>query len=89
MNDELKNWRKQIDAIDKKIIDSLAERIEIVKKIGKYKKEKKISALDKKRWQEILQYNLSKAQRLGLPKKFIKDLLNLIHKQSLRFQKKG
>lgn len=89
MNDELENWRKQIDAIDKKIIDSLAERIEIVKKIGKYKKEKKISALDKKRWQEILKYNLNKAQGLGLPKKFIKDLLNLIHKQSLRFQKKG
>lgn len=89
MNDELENWRKQIDAIDKKIIDSLAERIEIVKKIGKYKKEKKISALDKKRWQEILKYNLSKAQGLGLPKKFIKDLLNLIHKQSLKIQKKG
>lgn len=89
MNDKLEDWRKEIDAIDRKIINSLAERIEIVKKIGKYKKENKISALDKKRWQEILQSNLNEAQKLELPKKFIKDLLNLIHKQSLTIQKKN
>lgn len=88
MSDKLEKWRKQIDTIDEKILTSLAQRVEIIQKIGKFKKENKISALDRERWQDLLQSNLKKGQALGLSKKFIKDLLSLIHKYSIELQKR-
>lgn len=87
MSDKLEKWRKQIDTIDEKILIFLAQRVEIIQKIGKFKKENKISALDKKRWEDILNSKLKKAEELGLSKRFIADFLNLIHKYSLKIQK--
>ncbi len=84
---KLERWRKQIDTIDEKILTSLSQRVDIIQKIGKFKKENKISTLDKKRWEDILNSKLKKAEELRLPKRFIKDLLNLIHKYSLKIQK--
>jgi len=81
--------RKQIDIIDERILTSLAKRIEIVRKIGKFKKDQKISALDKERWEQILKSNLRKGESLGLSRKFVKNLLNLIHTYSIEIQKKN
>lgn len=88
MNDnKLENWRKQIDAIDEKILELLSKRMSIVGRIGKYKKAQKLSAFDETRWKKILQSSLLKAQQLKLSKEFVKNILNLIHKYSLIIQK--
>ena len=84
--DKLENWRKQIDDVDEKILNLLAKRISIVKKIGNYKKQNNLSALDEKRWDRVLKLTLSKAELLNLSKDFIKKLLTLIHKYSLKIQ---
>lgn len=89
MNKKLESWRKQIDAIDEKILTALAKRAEIVRKIGKFKKEQKISVFDKKRWEQILKSNLKKGESLGLSKEFVKHLMNLIHTYSIEIQKKN
>jgi len=81
--------RKQIDMIDEKILTALAKRMEIVRKIGKFKKERKISTFDKKRWQEMVTTNVKRGEAVGLPKNFIKNLLSLIHKYSLEIQEKS
>jgi len=74
MNNQLVNWRKQIDVIDGKIISHLAKRMEITRAIGKYKKKHNISLLDKKRWQEIINLHQKTSENLGLSKKFVKDI---------------
>lgn len=84
--DKLENWRKQIDNVDEKILNLLAERISIVKKIGNYKKQYNLSVLDEKRWNEVLNTALLKAGPLDLSKEFMKKLLTLIHKYSLKIQ---
>ena len=86
---KLENRRKQIDAIDKKILISLAKRMEIVGKIGKFKKDQKISAFDKKRWEQILKSGLKKGKSVGLGRDFVKNLINLIHKYSIEVQEKS
>ncbi len=88
MSNKLDGWRKQIDDIDEGIITNLAKRIEIVRKIGKFKKEHNISTFDKNRWEQIINTNIKKGEALGLSKKFIKNLLHLIHKYSRQIQKK-
>jgi chorismate mutase len=42
---ELENYRKNIDELDKNLIEILAKRFEIVKKVGEYKKENNINSL--------------------------------------------
>lgn len=85
----LENWRKQIDALDVKLLNILAERINVVKAIGKYKKEHGIQPLDQKRWQEVMQSKFAKARSLGISVKFIKNLYNLIHEYSLEIENKS
>jgi len=51
----LELYRKQIDEIDVQIIDLLAKRFEVVKKVGEYKKERNIPPLQPERWQQVLQ----------------------------------
>ena len=89
MSNKLEDWRKQIDSIDEKILNLLAKRMDISSKIGKFKKEKKVSLLDKKRLEEMVESNIKKGKKLGLSKEFIKNLLHLIHKYSLEIQEKG
>lgn len=89
MDKKLEIWRKQINALDQDLIVSLAKRMNIVRKIGKLKKEHGLAPLDEKRWQEVLESNTLKAQKLGLSKDVIKKMYRLIHKYSLEIEKKS
>lgn len=85
--DNLKNWRKQIDTIDKQILNLLAKRFKLSQKIGQYKKEQKLPVLDKTRWIKVLELNLEQAESLNLSEDFIKKIFTLIHKYSISIQK--
>lgn len=87
MSDKLVDLRGQIEAIDKNILALLGKRMNVVKKVGQYKKEKGIAVLDQIRWNKILESNLAEAESLGLSKVFIKKLLKTIHEFSLEVQK--
>lgn len=87
MNSTLEDSRKEIDDIDEKILKLLSERISLVEKIGRYKKQKNLPSLDEKRWNQVLNLSLKKAESLNLSKEFIKKMMSLIHKYSLRLQK--
>jgi chorismate mutase len=89
MSNELEDWRKQIDNIDEKVFVLLAKRMDLSSKIGKFKKEKKLSLFDKERLEEILASNVKKGETYGLSKDFIKNLLHLIHNYSLEIQEKA
>ncbi len=87
MNNNLDIWRQQIDRLDRKILDLLASRRDIVKKIGQYKEEHHLAVLDKKRWQEMLKLNLARAKSLNLSPTVVKKILTLIHQYSVKLQK--
>ncbi len=87
MNTKLENLRKQIDTVDEKILTLLSKRISIVRKIGKLKKENGIKLLDEKRWRQLLDSRLSKADSLDLPGTLIKEIYGFIHKYSLDIEK--
>lgn len=86
MDKKLENLRKQIDKTDEHLLKILAKRVKIVKKIGKYKKERQMKPLDKIRWQQVLEKNSAKSENLNLSKKFIKEVFSIIHKYSLEIQ---
>jgi len=76
MKNRLENLRKQIDKIDKSIISLLAERMKIVKEIGRIKKENNLPVFDKSRWQEVIKSK----------KGFIKKIWKIIHEEALKIE---
>jgi chorismate mutase len=86
--DELVNYRKEIDKIDKLLMDIMEQRMEIVKKIGRFKKDNQMTILQTSRWEEIIEKHLSESSDRGFSEKFIERLFKAIHQESIAIQTK-
>lgn len=84
--DQLLKLRKTIDEIDDEIIMKLVKRMELAEKIGTYKKENNVTILQVERWQEIISKRIELGSSMGLSEPFIKKLLEVIHKESIKKQ---
>ncbi|MDR3366153.1 MAG: bifunctional 3-deoxy-7-phosphoheptulonate synthase/chorismate mutase type II [Prevotellaceae bacterium] len=83
---ELDAYRQQIDILDDTIFQSIAQRMSISQKIGRYKKDHNLMVLQLNRWEEILEKRSSLATAMGLSHEFAKRLLELIHEESINLQ---
>lgn len=83
---EIETLRSKIDHFDNELIETLAQRMDVVREIGLVKKEHDITVLQLKRWIDIIQDRLHKAENSGLNKDFLKKLLEIIHKEAIRIQ---
>lgn len=82
---ELTLARKHIDAADKKIIDALEERMDVVVREIKPLKEAG-EEYDEKRAEEVLDTRVSMGSKLSSV--FVRELFKLIIQESVRLQKK-
>ena len=78
--------RSKIDTLDQEIINLFNQRFSIVEKIGDYKKENKVTVFQPERWNEIIESRKKTAKALDIDLNFIKDYIDLIHKESIRLQ---
>lgn len=78
--------RNRIDAIDAELLETLASRIEIVKQIGRYKKENNVTALQINRWSQLMENRVTLGKKLDINETFVKILFQLIHEDSVRMQ---
>ena len=86
--DTLGILRDQIDQLDDEIMQKLANRMKISEKIGQYKKENNVTILQVGRWEEIVQTRAALGKAMGLDEGFTRDLLRLIHHESIQVQTK-
>lgn len=77
--EKLKNCRRKIDEIDRKIVELLIEREKIVKEIARCKVSLNMDIKQREREKEI--YNRSE-------EKYIKDIFKIIIKNSREIQKR-
>jgi chorismate mutase len=78
--------RNRIDAIDVELLETLSSRVEIVKQIGRYKKENNVTALQINRWAQLMEDRVNLGKKLQLNDTFVKILFQLIHEDSVRMQ---
>ena len=83
----LDKLRNQINKIDRSIIDLIAKRMSISKKIGKLKTGKKSAVLDDKREKEVIKNWQSQSFVKKIDPVFIKKLIDLIMKESKNIQR--
>ena len=86
LSNKLEELRNQIDKIDDLVFQKMAERMQVVEKIGNYKKDNGITILQVNRWDEILQKRTAYARALNLNTDFAEKLLELMHAESIRRQ---
>jgi chorismate mutase len=86
LSSKLDELRTHIDKIDDLVFQKMAERMQVVEKIGNYKKDNGITILQVNRWDEILQKRTAYARALNLNTDFAEKLLELMHAESIRKQ---
>lgn len=84
----LEQLRTIIDEIDEELINKFASRMNVIEKIGEYKKQNDVTILQLERWEQILKNRTMLAEKTGLSNEFIKKLLEIIHQESIRLQTK-
>jgi chorismate mutase len=58
----------------------------LIRQIGEFKKDKQLTILQIRRWEEILIRQLQNAEKSQLNTEFIKRMYELIHEESIRIQ---
>ncbi len=82
------NWlRAEIDEADDLLWQTIAERMDISRRIGDWKQAHGVAPLQPERYKQIVEKRLQWAQEQGLPKDFVEQLFEIIHAESLRIQK--
>lgn len=84
--DHLAGLRKDIDELDDEIFEKLSSRMKVAQEIGKYKMEHGVTILQVDRWDNIVRKRINSGKALGLDPEFVKNLLKLVHKESIRNQ---
>jgi chorismate mutase len=89
MRDRLEELRDLIDQLDEEIAQKLGTRMDIAERIGDHKREHQVAILQPERWERIMRRQLRLAQHLGLSEAFVKELMDAIHRESIRRQTAG
>lgn len=77
MND-LKPLRDRIDALDDNIIDLLAERMDIVREVGRIKAQQKLDLIQSDRVVEVRERNAQRAANKGVNPELIRAIYTAI-----------
>jgi len=72
--------------IDEEILAIIQRRMNVVKEIGKNKKENNIRILQTDRWMQIIEKAKQKGNSKGLSDEFIEKLFKAIHQESINIQ---
>lgn len=85
-NDTLGDFRLHIDTIDSRIIELLAERMDVAREIGEYKRQHGMAVVQHDRYNELLLAAEAKAEAMSISKKFVNQIFSAIHEESVRQQ---
>ena len=72
--DELGQLRHDIEAIDRKLVELLAERLELGRRTGEIKREAGRPILDAAREAEVIRRAVTAARELGVPQEATREI---------------
>lgn len=86
---QLEAYRRQLDRIDAELIDALARRMDVSRRIGRYKAGCSMPVLQPARYDALMRTRLTQARERGLDPAFVRQLLAALHAESVRVQLDG
>lgn len=85
-NNELIELRGLFNDIDSHLLMVLHERTRLARRMARVKKQLNLPAEQITVWQANLDRRFEENKRMALNKKFLKDVFELLHKESIRIQ---
>lgn len=86
--DELDKLRRITANLDDRIFQLLIERMQVSQEIGQFKRFHNMTILQQDRWSKIIASRLKTASDEGLSAQFIREIMDVIHQESIRHQEK-
>jgi chorismate mutase len=86
--DYLFDMREKISILDDRLFDLLSARMLLSEEVGQFKREKNMTILQQEHWAKMISNRLNKSDEYGLTEKFIRQLMDAIHQESIRHQVK-
>ena len=83
---ELEAFRQEIDAVDYQIVEALAKRFEIAKRVADFKKQQGIPMMQPDRVEAVKQRRRELGMQHGLDGQFIVALYSLIIQETCRVE---
>ncbi len=85
-SEPLEELRERIDRIDDQLMELLAKRMRVSREIGEYKERHGMPVVQKERYEALMKQRVEMAERMGLDAAFIRNVLAVIHEESVRQQ---
>ena len=82
----IEQLRSRIDYIDEDLLKEFGARMDVSRMIGAYKRDHNVAIVQTTRWDAVMEGMKEKARAYGLSEKFIEDVFNAIHEESIRIQ---
>ncbi|HPF89168.1 MAG: bifunctional 3-deoxy-7-phosphoheptulonate synthase/chorismate mutase type II [Flavobacteriales bacterium] len=89
MRDRLDELRELIDQLDEEIAQKMGARMELAARIGEHKRAHQVAIIQPERWEWIMERQLQLAPHLGLSEAFIREVMDAVHRESIRKQTTG
>ncbi len=83
---ELDEFRQKIDLVDTQIIELLADRFQMIKQVGEYKREHNLAVYQPNRWHNVMESRISAGVKKNMTEKFMKSFLFAVHEESVKTQ---
>jgi chorismate mutase len=83
---KLEELRTEIDKLDAELLNIIARRMYVIDEIGNYKSNNNITILQLERWNNLVINRLRTGIKSGLNKKFLQQILEVVHEESIRRQ---
>lgn len=87
-NEQLAGLRTKISNLDDQLFDILAARMKISDELGAFKRQHNLTILKEDHWKKIVQQRLENNSHTGLSLKFVREILDHVHQESIRHQTK-
>lgn len=88
MDDQLHDFRMELNDIDQDLIALLKKRMDISEQIGSYKKDLNMVIFQKSIWEKGFKENVQSALKVNLSEDFASQLFKIIHQESIVKQSK-
>ena len=85
-NRSLAELREEIDQIDRDLLGLLSERLNVVKRIGEWKRSKNVTSFQVARWNTLLEDRMRLSNMLELDEEYVKAIYEVIHLEAVREQ---
>ena len=83
---DLQVLRAEIDQLDEQLWEIIGQRAELVRQIGEWKRLHSEQVIQPERWEQVLQHCQTIAKQHGLSEELVEELMETIHKESVRIE---